>query len=368
MTDRLMYHNEAMLLAEKAQLLRIRGEEQEAMGLFRQALELERRAAELTGVDDEPTRSVLYRSAGSLAMDCGMSSVAERLFAAGLAGNPPSIIAEEIRDLMEDVVFTRHLDLRGIHLEPSELQMSLAGNAIGYGMARTDDFLGRVRDLEKVVQRTAERRLGRPYRERGRPLKEVAEAFEIFLSVPRAASFAVSVRIGRREPRLPLGAEPEAEVLDEILDLFELAETEPEALSRRIPDPAYLRNFVALAKNIAPDGERVSLVGFTAIRGNETRMVSLRKPGSFIHLPTPVQELEEHQGEEVIVQGVLHYADDVGAGDGTIKLETERGKHTSIRVPEGLMADIVRPLWDHEVQVVGMQIGKEIVLKDIRLV
>ena len=88
----------------------------------------------------EPTRSVLHRSAASLALECDEIREAERLIGRALSGNPPDEIAEELRDLLEDVYFLRHLSLRGIVLQPDEFQLSLEGDAIGFGIAPTNYF------------------------------------------------------------------------------------------------------------------------------------------------------------------------------------------------------------------------------------
>lgn len=65
------------------------------------AFEKEAQAAVLTAHDlnAEPTRSVLHRSAASLAIDCGEFQVAERLIMTALTENPPQEIAEELKDL-----------------------------------------------------------------------------------------------------------------------------------------------------------------------------------------------------------------------------------------------------------------------------
>jgi tetratricopeptide (TPR) repeat protein len=98
-------HRRAMDLADQALATRRRGDLSGAVALFRQALEHEREAAELVAADGavEPTRSVLFRSAATLALDCGEIREAERLIAMALAGNPPHEIAEELRDLLEDI-------------------------------------------------------------------------------------------------------------------------------------------------------------------------------------------------------------------------------------------------------------------------
>jgi len=99
------FHRQAMDLAEMAFTAKLRGNLQQASELFRQAFEYQRKAAELVAnaIDAEPTRSVLHRSAASLAIDCGEFREAERLIAIALSGNPPDEIADELRDLLEQV-------------------------------------------------------------------------------------------------------------------------------------------------------------------------------------------------------------------------------------------------------------------------
>lgn len=100
-------HHEAMRLADQASDLRRRGEEPEADARLRQALEHERRAADLAAPDLtlEPTRSVLHRSGATLAWHCGEYPEAERLITTALSGTPPETIAEELRDLLLLVYF-----------------------------------------------------------------------------------------------------------------------------------------------------------------------------------------------------------------------------------------------------------------------
>jgi hypothetical protein len=81
------------------------------------AFEQERSAADLVAdrLDFEPTRwplagrrpSVLHRSAAALAVECAQLREAERLIGRALAGNPPSDIADELRDLLLDGLYVK---------------------------------------------------------------------------------------------------------------------------------------------------------------------------------------------------------------------------------------------------------------------
>jgi len=107
MTDLMDIHREAMRFVDHALRLRREGDQHGAREQFRKALDCESRAAAMASPDlaMEPTRSVLHRSAASLALECGDLRAAERLVITGLAGNPPEEIADELRDLLVQVYF-----------------------------------------------------------------------------------------------------------------------------------------------------------------------------------------------------------------------------------------------------------------------
>ena len=104
-------HNKAMELADKAEFLKMQGKADDAASLFRQSLEAEREAALEARQQQvgEPTESVLFRSAASLAYTVGNYRESERLVCQGLAGNPPSEIAEELRSLYDAVSMERNM-------------------------------------------------------------------------------------------------------------------------------------------------------------------------------------------------------------------------------------------------------------------
>ncbi len=111
-------HNNAMDFAEQAFLSQRKGKQEHAITLFKKALELEKKAAELLPLteDSEPSRSILYRSAASLSFNAEDYELAERLVAMGLSGFPPNEIKDELKTLYEDINFSRHLKTKGIIL------------------------------------------------------------------------------------------------------------------------------------------------------------------------------------------------------------------------------------------------------------
>lgn len=363
-------HSKSMELAERAFIVRSNGELGESIDLFRQSLDFELAAiAEMEATDRiEPTYSVLHRSAGTLALDCNEIRKAEQIVTRALSQDPPPEIAEELRDLLEQIYFRRHLELRGVTLEEDEMQMNIAGQGVGFGVVNSDEFISRVNNSSNLIFRIVERRRKKPFRDSGRLKKSIKENYELFVSVPRAASFSVTLKLGRPSYQIPLpGVLDTAGVIDEFMDLIDLVNRSriPE-IQERIPDPAYFRNFIALTKKMAPDGEVVRQVGFTAIRRGSKRFVEITKPAK--EFPSPnFQTLPPAESKFVEVKGVLRYADATHGERGHIKLiDEDSGEKHTVKVPEGMMSDIVRPMWDSVVIIKGIRKGRDIILEDIQ--
>ena len=101
-------HREAMELVDQAVLARQRGDAAAVLELSRAAFLKEQAAADLTAnhLDLEPTRSILHRSAAVLALECHELRAAERLIGRALADNPPDDIANELRDLLLEEIYS----------------------------------------------------------------------------------------------------------------------------------------------------------------------------------------------------------------------------------------------------------------------
>jgi hypothetical protein len=96
-------HERAMLLAEDAFLAKRAKNQAEAMDLYQQPFTLEKEAAMLlvNDYDIEPTRSVLFKGAASLALNCENFREVERMTGFALSGNPPAPITQELRELLD---------------------------------------------------------------------------------------------------------------------------------------------------------------------------------------------------------------------------------------------------------------------------
>ena len=106
MKDIKTLHNEAMDLALQGDIAaKTDPKGEQCLSLYTEAFEKEREAALLADFmqNPEPGRSILFRSAASLAIQCGRYREAEQLIAKALSGNPTNEIARELRELLQDI-------------------------------------------------------------------------------------------------------------------------------------------------------------------------------------------------------------------------------------------------------------------------
>jgi hypothetical protein len=104
-------HQKAMELADEAFYAKREEQLSLAQSKYLSAFEYERAAAMLlvNEYSQEPTRSVLFRSAANLLLnlpypDTERYRQAERMVAFGLSGNPPAEIAEELREAWQELM------------------------------------------------------------------------------------------------------------------------------------------------------------------------------------------------------------------------------------------------------------------------
>ena len=96
-------HERAMILAQEAIMARIRNDETKAQTLYKQSFDLEREAAYIYSerFDKEPMRSILYRSAASLAIECHLYQDADLLIQQGQSSDTPSDVMDDFQELRD---------------------------------------------------------------------------------------------------------------------------------------------------------------------------------------------------------------------------------------------------------------------------
>jgi hypothetical protein len=359
-------HDEAMRLAQLALVARHHGESERAEAIAREAYEYETRAAHLVpeGEASEPTRSILFRSAASLAFQCGELKIAQRLIAEGLSGYPPAQVETELKELYEQVNFELDLKSEAIIVEADEMDIRMCGKGVGFGAIRSDEFVERIEAARKLIDRTVQRLMGREYQRRG-AIAEMYKAFVPLLYTPRAGSFAVTLKLGRAEGKqIPLFVNA-SRIIQEIMMGIELINSDKESqLHEHIPQKGYYQQFLSLTRNkLAPDGEQIRYIQFTSQKSR----VTFTRTRDEIPLATKSQETDEEREAEVVrIEGVLDYAKSKRQDE--IGITTEEGTDYKIVVEEG-MDDLVLSHWKHLVIVTGLKKGDRIVkLLDIKSV
>lgn len=360
-------HNRAIEFADLAFMKKFSGHFHEAKELFIQAFMLEREAAYAAKDQNigEPTISVLLKSAASLAINCDNYIEAEKLICFALYGDPPMEIAEELRNLLEELYFQRHLQLQGISISTAELQLVIAGRGIGYGMAKSDLVFDKLNIFEKLTLRTAERRLGKPFRSKGDVAKVIKMNFQPYLSVPRAASFAFTIRLGEMSQQTKLeGFDNSVEIIEDLVNNISLVNLgEYESLRDNINDEVYFRNFISLSKELAPDGEEINLVGLTIVRNGEQKDVQFTRIRSDIQTSIFEDSIVKTDQDQIIeLTGHLFAANEE---QNNIRLKVENKGNYSITVPDGLN-DIVKKYWGEQVKIKGSLLKPRVIkLSDI---
>ncbi|MDE2949389.1 MAG: hypothetical protein OXT68_01365 [Chloroflexota bacterium] len=355
-------HRKAMEYVDEAYILQLEGEREQFLHFTRLALEKETAAADLMLDEDiEPTRSVLHRSAATLAWRCQEYDRAKRLAYRALAGNPPPDIAWELKDLLSTV----RLEEAGIRLGKGQLQFSLQGSEVGYGKAALSELTSRMPSIGSMLQITAKsvyRRLS--------DISEVSaddySEIPIFVDSFASGSFIVSLRLGSPIQNELLGFERFDNVIEPFLQHLNLVDRgEFYELQKELDDPDAYLDFVKAARKLAPDGNRVDSVKFQASVHDQLKIVSFnatQRDLADVPLPEPTAEqgaLNGYQvtGSDLQKEGVLKVA------DGLVKTEcvlvTDDNAQWDIEGPEDVLDEIVRMYFKRRVAISGKQMKKK---------
>jgi hypothetical protein len=355
-------HNRSAELAQLALVARHNGEADRAIHLARTAYQLEAEAADLVpeGRQSEPTRSVLFRSAASLAFQCRDYDAAIRLIAKALTGHPPAEVEDELRSLYEQVTFEQDLRKDKLTLTDSGLDVVLKGPAVGFGHIRFEEFMERMQLLKTIVDRWIQRKLGREYQSGGR-VAAIYRPYVPVIQAVRAGSFAVTIKFGVSEnQQMTFLAEP-TDVIDELVTGFALLnEGDLPALRELIPNAQYYVSFITLARQMAPDGERITsltlsspkqTIGFTRKRSE----VEVPKQETAAAPKAATEAVPQRLMRAIEVEGEIDLA--IGREENAVELTTDQGEVYRIRVGEGT-DDLVRTFWGRVVKVTGTTDGQ----------
>jgi hypothetical protein len=342
-------HLKAMEFADSAFIEKRKGSLEKSGDFYSLAYEYESKAAmELKyNFDNEPIRSILFRSAASLANLCGKKEEAEKLIAWGLIGNPPASVKNELQDLYEEVTSERHFIEKGFELSNEELQFTMVTSDNMPGFAPLKEFKDRIEKINNIITRSIEYDHKQPFRASGPVNKDIDSNYEIAIYIPRAASFAVSFKVIRKKNELFPDYNLDG-LINKLQDSFELYKQKDEKGLRTIIDnDDYFNNFKYNMMKIEPNGKTIRKVGFTT----KSKSVIFDEIKSFVPENSTGIEYSLTIVEEKFrsFTGILSVADDSGK-HGKIYTTDHNGKKSpTVYVPKNLMQDIVRPYFGSNV-------------------
>jgi hypothetical protein len=341
-------HNKAMSFVSASDIAKREGNAALSSEHALSAAKIEFEAASLIPIEkeSEPTRAILMNSAASLAVRSGEYEFAERLFHSAMLGFPPKHIEKSLRDIYDEIQFKRHLEVTNVVLEDADIQLSLDGIDVSPGFVFYQHLRSRLGTFESLLRRTYNRLMDLPWADIRKKIS--LPYFSTALSVPRSASFAVTIRLTRPVgDQLSLPIVSAKNVIDEVLDSVRLIQDGHEDLLKaKIQDPAYLRHFLMHARELAPDGERIRTVGLTS-QGNR---VAFRRNRSELTGLSATQGGDTPEGVGPIkVVGTL---DEARKSKNSIVLRTEDNEEYWVQVLDG-MEDIVRSNFARNVTVIG---------------
>jgi len=339
-----------MQLAQSAMVARHDGDTERAVELARQAYDLERQAVNLVPErkGSEPTFSIMHGSAASLAYHSEQYDLAQRHIAQALSGYPSTELRRELKKLDRDIDFRLSLRDAGVVLKEDELQLSVEGTAVGVGTVLYSEFIARLENAHTQIERTVQRLMKKDYQRSGR-IAERYRPFTVVLSAPTAGSFGVSIKLATPEEKEPILFPQASEIIDEVIKGIELVNAgQEDALRALIPEKGYYTSFLSVARDMAPDGERITAVRFAS----KSRAASLtRQPSEIVPMPEARPEEAEPKREPLALEGTLDYAS--SRRGQVIGLTTEEGRRYTIAVEEG-MDDVVRAHYGRLVFVAGL--------------
>ncbi len=339
----------------------------EAEEYFRQAYELEIEIASSIkpAEGNEPSRSIFYLSAASLALNSKLYREAEKAACQGIIGYPSQYHLNELRDILEQANFERHLDTQGVNLLENQFQITFTGEEVGKGYIKSDELTSRLRILTDITTREVERKAKKAFRSQGRPAK-VVDMYPTYYSVAMAGSYRVIMQIGNdnhsQSSLFNDDREVKRNIVDRIMNGIRLVNDNNLLELKKVYEGQenYYDFFVTSLKSFAPDGEKINMIGFTSINseGKEER-IKFTRTKKEIGLQGKVSEVKAvdiltKEGTPIVVEGILDFSKS-RKNSHFFEIIQDSGKTYKFELKEGELASIVRDNYKFKVKVTGVR-------------
>lgn len=329
-----------------------------ADALWNAAFDHERRVADrlLTHFELEPSRGIIYRSAAALALRCDELVLAERYAAQGLAGNVDDQIAEQLREVFDEVRFRRHTTGLIRQLRDETMHVSMTGRRVTPDFIDAAILTSHIENLHRIIVRVQELLLGYQFRRSGRISKGIQDTMQVRYEPASNRVFGYDLDVFVQQPRLKFVEEDEGTVIGVTRRIFDLAQAGNRSalLSLCQENRSYYRYFTNAARDVMPDGKRLAFVG---LQSSEYREAVTLRPAD---RRTVLQRmgLKEAGEKQVTIEGRLKGTQGSTHSDELI-VTVYTGDDEKIPqrcvVPEGLSGERIGQLWDSRVRVRGFR-------------
>jgi hypothetical protein len=344
------HHATSERLSAEAEVAILRGEVQRANELYRAAATAEEEALQSLDKSKARTVGITAVSAASLYYKAGDLRTAEALAHRFLSDTSLVPFAvDQLRGVLQSIWSEEVRQHSTVDFAAGEVIVSVSGGEIVEGGAPVDLILEKVQTVQALFYRTAEWMRGLPHRSRGRPSREIQDAFRpwLFQTVPGSYQFAVAVQEPAQGSLFQTDMPRPADLAAEFLRIVRASVEAPEEeLPEVIPDAAYRSTILKLTRNLAPIGKKFSQL---EIRGPTGRAVTL-VPNTRTAVTGVIRATErgnELSGELQALRGVLRA---VHLDKDWIEV-TVYGRHVRITQVGEAVDDVIGPMVNHPVKV-----------------
>lgn len=366
-------HDRAMAEMDAMFALRAMGQDDAALAAAARAFEAERAAVELAFEKSvsAATKFALVKSAAALANDAQLYDVGQDLVMRAMIDPALRDARAALYEHLDLLRTHEHLQLKGIVLSPTEVQVSIAGPEVAPGFAPSDEIHDRIELLHSLAARQAMRLDRQPFEASERKVRRYRREYQPWQSIPRAASFAVTLRFGvhKQIELLPDDIEARAQperVIQEVANIAEIFAREGARALEKLMEPAYARHAATMFRQLSP-AESVNTVGLTVVTGERVKMIPLprrRDEGEPLSMPD-VMRRDLNAPPIVVVEGVLDRADASKAQQLTATIHPDAGASFKFYYDEAAHGDVVRMYWRRRVRASLRRRGHQSELVDI---
>ncbi len=265
-------HDEAMAIVNEARAAERAGDKSRSLELLRAAYRREQVAAcSLEPVpESEPTRTVLFRSAASLAFQAEDYQEACSLAFDGLTGNSPQEYSAELLEIASYAKFRLQLISQNLHVPSAEITLILRGPHVSIGLAPAKQTTLILRRIETLLRM----RVGDFFKNQAKAAGlewpvESTKLFDVFMRRVAAEEFAVAFQVGLHEQLSFGAASPDSQIIADFMRDLQVVINRGHSGAK--PD-----KFSARVLKLEPDGKEVTSIEITSmISGN---VISIRIP------------------------------------------------------------------------------------------